>query len=248
MKKITTAIAAILLASPVLAQKGAEFLYTQTPTFGGGWSGFLDFEFLFSAFMTLLLATVLGAAIAYHPKHEQTADTLAEVEAPKVYILYSVIGALIGIMVVKYGLVIGFVLFGIGGLIRFRTILGSARLTGQVIFVTLIGLACGLDLPHVAVLATLFGFGLIYLLDTRIIYCIDIRALPEGRVAEAAEAYRSVIIEQGCQIMSEKKDPVKQRLVFIFQSNGTMKRADLQSLFDTRIEEALRGSVDWDVD
>ena len=48
--------------------------------------------------------------------------------------------------------------------------------------------------------------------------------------------------------MSEKKDPLKQRLVFIFQSNGTMKRADLQSLFDTRIEEALRGSVDWEVD
>lgn len=248
MKRITTAVT-LLLASPALfAQQATDFLFQEQKSLAAGWSGFTDFEFLFSAFMTLLLATVLGAAIAYHPKHEQTADTLAEVEAPKVYILYSVIGALIGIMVVKYGLVVGFVLFGIGGLIRFRTLLGSARLTGQVIFVTLIGLAAGLDLPHVAVLATAFGFGLIYLLDSRVIYCIDVRALPDGRVADSALAYRTVIEQQGCQIMNEKKDPQKNRHSLIFQSSGNVKRADLQRLFETEIDEQLRGSVDWEVD
>ena len=38
-------------------------------------------------------------------------------------------------------------------------------------------LSCGLDLPHVAVLATLFSFALIYLIDTRVTYRIDIQAL-----------------------------------------------------------------------
>ena len=132
---------------------------------GEGWQGFTDIGFLVSATLTLLLAVILGAIIAYHPKHGQTADTLAEIEAPKVYVMYSVIGAIIGIMVVKYGLVVGFVLFGIGGLIRFRTNLRSASLTGRVIFTTLIGLSCGLDLPHVAVLATVFGYVLIYILS-----------------------------------------------------------------------------------
>ena len=198
--------------------------------------------------MTLALATLLGAIIAYHPKHKQTADTLAEVEAPKVYILYSVIGAIIGIMVVKYGLVVGFVLFGIGGLIRFRTVLGSARLTGQVILITLIGLSCGLDLPHVAVLSTAFGYGLIFLLDARIIYKIDVKALPADRVTEAADAYRSLIIAKGCQIMSEKKDTAKKRFTFIFQSAGNLKRPELENYLETGIDEDLRGTVDWEVD
>ena len=112
---------------------------------------------------------------------------------PKVYIMYAVIGSIIGILVVKYGLVVGFVLFGIGGLIRFQTILQSASVTGQVIFVTLIGLACGLDLPHVAVLATAYSFVLIYFLEARTTYRIDVRALPKERVAEAAAAYRTVL-------------------------------------------------------
>ncbi len=121
---------------------------------GEGWTGFTDLDFLLGAFLKLVLATALGAVIGFHPRRIRTADTLEEIEAPKVSIVYAVIGSLIGILVVKYGLVMGFVLFGIGGLIRFRTVMRSAQLTGQVIFVTLIGLTCGLDLPHVAVLAT----------------------------------------------------------------------------------------------
>ena len=83
---------------------------------GEGWAGFLDFAFLGNTLLTLILATVLGAIVAYHPKHIATADNLEELEAPKVYILYAVIGSIIGILVVGYGLVVGFVLFGIGGL------------------------------------------------------------------------------------------------------------------------------------
>ncbi len=249
LTRMVLATIGLLLTTQVMAQPAAEFLNVEpTGSLGEGWKGFTDLYFLFNALMTLTLATVLGAIIAYHPKHEQTADTQAEVEAPKVYMLYAVIGALIGIMVVKYGLVVGFVLFGIGGLIRFRTLLGSARLTGQVILVTLIGLSCGLDLPHVAVLATAFGFGLIFLLDARIIYRIDIKALPADRVSEAAAAYRALIEAQGCRIMNEKKDPGKKRITFIFQSAGNIKRPELENRLETEIEEGLRGSLDWEVD
>jgi hypothetical protein len=115
-----------------------------------------DIGFLSSALPTPTLAAILGAIIAYHPRYRKTTDILEEIEVPKVYIMYAVIGSIIGILVVKYGLIAGFVLFGIGGLMRFRAVLQSASVTDQEIFVTLIGLACGLDLPHVAVLATAF--------------------------------------------------------------------------------------------
>lgn len=238
----------VLAASSAWSQQVSDFLMQEPGSLGEGWRGFADISFLVGALLTLTLAAILGATIAYHPRHVQTADTLEEIEAPKVYIMYAVIGALIGIMVVKYGLVVGFVLFGIGGLIRFRTVLRSASLTGHVIFVTLIGLSCGLDLPHVAVLATSFGFVLIYILNARITYRINIRALPSERVAEAAAAYRGVLEQQGCRIMSEKANPGKERVTFIFRSARHVTRRHLEELLEAKIDSSLTGSVDWEID
>lgn len=238
----------LLAVTSAYPNQAAEFLFEEPGSVGEGWSGFLDIAFLADALMTLTLAAVLGAAIGYHPNHGQTADTLEEIEAPKIFIMYSVIGAIIGILVVKYGLVVGFVLFGIGGLIRFRTALRSASLTGRVIFVTLIGLSCGLDLPHVAVLATLFSYALIYVVDRRVTYRIDIQALSADRIVEAAEAYRAVLERRGCRIMSEKKVPAKDRVTLIFKSSRKASRSELEHALDTQIEEQLRGTVDWEVD
>jgi hypothetical protein len=151
-------------------------------------------------------------------------------------------------MVVKYGLVVGFVLFGIGGLIRFRTSLRSASLTGRVIFTTLIGLSCGLDLPHVAVLGTIFGHVLIYILDASVAYRIDIRSLPSKHVTEAAAAYRSLLEQHDCRIVSEKKDPEKERVTFIFRTSKHDTHHDLQDLLETQIDGSLKGSVNWEID
>ena len=174
-------LAGLLFLPAAWAQQSADFMVTETANLGEGWDGFTDFEFLLDAFLTLMLATVLGAIFAYHPRHMQTADTMEELEAPRIHIVYAVIGAIIGILVIEYGLVVGFVLFGIGGLMRFRTTLSSASLTGRVIFVTLIGLTCGLDLPHVAVLVTVFGWVLIFILDARKTYRIVIKGLSSGQ-------------------------------------------------------------------
>ena len=250
MKSVLIALATsvVLVAMPAWSQQVPEFLLRDPASMGEGWQGFTDVGFLVSATLTLLLAVILGAIIAYHPKHGQTADTLEEIEAPKVYIIYAVIGAMIGIMVVKYGLVVGFVLFGIGGLIRFRTSLRSASLTGRVIFTTLIGLSCGLDLPHVAVLATVFGYVLVYILDASVAYRIDIRALPSERVAEAAAAYRALLEQEDCRIVSEKKNPKKKRVMFIFRSSKHVTQHYLQDLLETQIDGSLKGSVNWEID
>jgi hypothetical protein len=246
LNALTTSL--VLVAIPALSQEMPDSLFQEPVSMGEGWQGFADVGFLVSATLTLLLAVILGAIIAYHPKHGQTADTLAEIEAPKVYVMYSVIGAIIGIMVVKYGLVVGFVLFGIGGLIRFRTNLRSASLTGRVIFTTLIGLSCGLDLPHVAVLATVFGYVLIYILDASVAYRIDIRSLPSDHVVEAAAAYRALLEQDGCRVVSEKKELGKKRVTFIFRTSKHDTHRDLQDLLETQIDGSLKGSVNWEID
>jgi hypothetical protein len=228
MKKIFwLALGLMLVASTAWPQQNTDFLLQESGSMGEGWSGFTDLGFLVNAFLTLILAAVLGALIAYHPKHIQTADTLEEIEAPKVFITYAVIGALIGI---------------------FRTVLRSANLTGHVIFVTLIGLSCGLDLPHVAVLATVFGFVLIYLLNARLTYRINIRALAPERIADAAAAYRGVLEQQGCHIVSEKKHPNRERVTIIFHNPRRVTRVDLEKHLESDIDASLRGFLDWEID
>lgn len=247
MRFIWLGLVAVLVASPALAQQlGDMVLQTPSPK-GEGWAGFSDIGFLANALANLALAAVLGAAIAYHPRHAQTADTLEEIEATQIYILYAVIGAITGILVVQYGMAVGFVLFGIGALIRFRTVLRSASLTGRLIFVTLIGLSTGLDLPHVAVLVTLFGFLLIYLLDARFTFRIDIRALPLDSVVTAAVAYREVLEEEGCLILSEKKNPERGRVTFILRSANVDTGKRLDKIFEDKIQDSLKGSVDWEI-
>jgi len=237
-----------LVVIPALGQNFDDAVLATPLPRGEGFSGFTDFDFLLKTFFNLTLAAVLGAVIGFHPRSIQTADTLKEVEAPKVDILYATIGALIGIMVVKYGLVIGFVLFGIGGLIRFRTVMRSANLTGQVILVTLVGLSCGLDLPHVAVMATGFGWVLMYLLEWKITYRIDIRALPEERMGEAVEAYRRALTGAGCKLIGEKKRPGSGRLRFTFRPGPNQSQEDIQDALEHRVDPALRGLVDWEID
>ena len=248
VRLVVVALAVTLLPVDAWSQGLAEFVSSNGDHPEAGWHSFTDVSFLLNALFTLTLAAVLGAVIAYHPRTMHAADTLEDVRAPKVYTMYAVIGAIIGIMVLEYGTVIGFVVFGIGGLIRFRTDLRSAGLTGQVILVTLIGLSCGLNLPNVAVLATAFGFVLIYIRDTRVTYRIDIQGVSTPRLAVSAAAYRAILEGQGCRIMNEKKSPSKERVVFIFHSARSVTRARLENLFETTIDPVLRGHVDWEID
>src|SRR4029077_4153464 len=88
-----------------------------------------------------------------------------EADMPHVYVLYAVIGAVIGVAVREFGTVVGLVVFGIGGLLRFRSVADSTRDTVRLIIVTLAGLTAGLGLLHFAVIVTLFTFALIYVSD-----------------------------------------------------------------------------------
>ena len=67
------------------------------------WAGFTDVALILNTGFALLLASVLGAIIAYHPASRRSVDTLEEVEAQKVFVLYSAIGAITGAMVLNYG-------------------------------------------------------------------------------------------------------------------------------------------------
>ena len=212
------------------------------------WAGFTDVAFLLHASFALLLASALGALIAYHPASRRSVDTLAEVEAQKVFVLYAAIGAITGTMVLKYGTVVGFVVFGIGGLIRFRTDLRSASMTGRLILVTLIGLACGLRLAHLAVLSAIFGFVLIAVLDASVTCRIVVKHLEPSALASAAQAYRSLLEREGCRVLGETKDFAKQQVALVFHASRRQARGQLAGTLEREIPDALKGALDWEIE
>lgn len=221
---------------------------TRSPVGLEVWTGFADIGFLVTAALALLLASGLGAVIAYHPTIRRSVHSLEDAEAQKVYVLYSAIGAITGAMVLKYGTVVGFVVFGIGGLIRFRTDLRSAPMTGRLILVTLIGLSCGLGLPHLAILATVFAFVLIAVLDANVTWRIVVKHLTSNALVDAAQAYRVALEHQGCHVLAETKSFNKDQVTLVFHAPRRLTRDSLSHRLEADVPAPLRGAVDWDAE
>jgi hypothetical protein len=248
MKAVRILLAAMLTPGVALAQgKHVLFEGPQGPLNPVGWSGFTDMRFMADSFAALLLAILLGAVIGFHPTVPRTKDQLREAEMPKIFIIYAFIGAVIGVTVREFGMVIGVVVFGIGGLIRFRTDTGSTRDTGRLIIVTLAGLTAGLGLPHFAVITTAFAFVLIYLFDTSPACRVKIDQLPPDRMADSADAYRAILKAHGCKIIAEHSSLPKSRVEFVFH---LPRRGNRQNLHAALCEAPadLHGDIDWEVE
>jgi hypothetical protein len=243
---LAASLAAALSAGAASAQQ--TFLFDPQGLQAVGWRGFTDVDFLVQSLAALLLATALGAVIAFHPMTMRNVDTKEEAELPKVYIIYALIGAMIGVIVLEYGLVVGLVVFGLGGLMRFRSTTDSTRDTGRLIVVTLLGLISGLNLPHFAVMSAAFAFVLIYLFDARPVRRMVVKALPEGAVGKAAEAYRAALVGAGCAVLSEKKAFGKRRVELVFRSPVSLTQEKLHADLTLLVPAEIRGELDWEVE
>lgn len=213
-----------------------------------GWAGFTDWPAILQALGALVLATLLGAFIGYHPTTARTVDTRAEAELPKVMIMYALVGAVIGEIVLKYGMVVGFVIFGLGGLMRFRTDTASTRDTGRLIMVTLVGLIAGLNLPHFAVLAALFAWVLIFMFYGHPVCQLEVQEIPKGKLREASAAYRTVLAELKCKVISENKSFAKHRIDYVFRAPRRITHAEMHQALCERVPPELRGEIDWEVE
>ncbi|MBI3439484.1 MAG: hypothetical protein HY054_12690 [Proteobacteria bacterium] len=196
----------------------------------------------------MILAVGLAMVIAFHPTTRRTIDTREEAELPKIYIMYALIGAVIGVIVLKYGNVIGFVIFGLGGLMRFRSTTGSARDTGRLIIVTLIGLIAGLNLPAFAVLATAFAFVLIYIFDGHPVCSLEVSEIPKGRVNDAAAQYRRVLDELKCTLISESKSHGKGRIEYVFRIPRHVSEQQVYKTLCEQVPQDVRGEIDWSIE
>ncbi|HUQ00792.1 MAG TPA: DUF4956 domain-containing protein [Aeromicrobium sp.] len=213
-----------------------------------GWEGFLNLQGMVDEFTALVLATLLALIISFHPTTRQTVDTIEEAELPKVSIMYALVGALVGVAVLQFGTVIGFVVFGLGGLMRFRTETASTRDTGRLIIVTLIGLICGMNLPHFAIIATAFVWIIILVFDGNPVYRLDVTEVPKDQLRASAQAYRAELDRLGAKLVSENNAVSKGKLVFVFQAPRSFRQDTLYEATLRHIPPELRGELDWRVE
>jgi hypothetical protein len=122
-------------------------------------------EFILRLFLSLSLAVGCAYAIAWHPRRASLADPLADLEERKALILLGVVGAVVAELS-GTSQTLAFVIFGIGALLRFRTLLDNPKLTGKAIMVVVVGLACGMGSWAMAVFVTGFSWILVYWLDS----------------------------------------------------------------------------------
>ena len=207
---------------------------------------FLDGRQVLDMVVVFAIAAGLGAIIAYHPRTRAKASTLAELEQPKTFILYALVGAVIA-KIVEANSNMAFVVFGIGGLMRFRTDVGPAKDTGRVILTAVVGVCCGLKLMVVAVLATAFGWGLLWVLERESFTRLLVKGLPAESLAPAAELYRRVLLEAGCRILGERKKIIEGQLSFVFATPASFDRERFEEAAVKVVPLPLRGLLDWDV-
>jgi hypothetical protein len=168
--------------------------------------------------------------------------TLDVLEHRKTIIIYSAVGALIAI-ICTVAPSMAFVIFGIGGLMRFRTNTGDSTVTGQTIMGTLIGLSWGLGLQLVAVLATLYFAVMIWVLEAAPIQKVTI-GIEIANMHRAADLYRDALVRAGCTILAHGKSFKKSQMHFLLKApRGFGAEEAMRAL--TEIPEELRGTVDW---
>lgn len=120
------------------------------------------------AYLELVLALAIAAGcsmiLAWTPVAHARKDAADVLESKKILVALGVVGAVVaGLVTVNPAM--GLVIFGIGGLIRFRTVLEHPRLTAKAILCVLVGLAAGLNQFVTAGLVTVAGFLIVWWIE-----------------------------------------------------------------------------------
>jgi len=182
-----------------------------------GWQQIYDTEEILIFGLDVLVTLALTALIAYHPIRMATRRSLDDLKIPPLFLLYGLIGMSIGFFVDQHGYVIGFVIFGIGGLVRFRSQLENTEDTVEMIVATFLGLCVGLNLPVVAVMIATAVWLIIYMAGRIKNYELEIRT-PEGQTSKVSvDRARALIEGKGWPIVWETQNTGKQSNSFVFR-------------------------------
>src|SRR5205809_1591013 len=193
-------------------------------------------DFIFRLFLSLILAVGCAWVIAWHPRRASLADPLADLEERKALILLGVVGAVIAELT-GTSQTLAFVIFGIGALLRFRTVLDNPKLTGKAIMVVVVGLACGMGSWAMAVFVTGFSWLLLFWLDSHSSCEVRIRLDETEDPKPVFDAVQSLLLSHRCKLQSSSLYEDKGRMVFLLYIPNGVDPGKLEDEVRTRLRK-----------
>src|SRR6266571_6232982 len=193
-------------------------------------------EFILRLFLSLSLAVGCAWAIAWHPRRSSLANPLADLEERKALILLGVVGAVVAELS-GTSQTLAFVIFGIGALLRFRTLLDNPKLTGKAIMVVVVGLACGMGSWAMAVFVTAFSWLLMFWLDSHSSCEVRIRLNNGADSKPVFDTVKSLLIYHKCRLQSSSLYEDKGRMVFLLYIPNGVDPGKLEDEVRTRLRK-----------
>lgn len=243
---IATASLGILAPVATFAQgtEGTLMLPTDVTIRDIGWRQIANTDEIVQFFLAVAETLVFVALLAFHPRANALRNDAERSRVQVSLFLFGLIGMVVGFLVVHHGYLIGFVIFGLGSLFRFR-MESSSLIDGAIlIIVTLVGLAVGLDLPVMALIATLACAATLWFAVGRRSTVLVLKYADEETLAAALEPIQHSLAAKGLRIASIRKNDFKPVVEFVL-SHGegeTVKR--VPELLDD-LGRAGHGAKGW---
>lgn len=203
-------------------------------------------DFILRLFLSLMLAVGCAWAIAWHPRRASLIDPLADLEERKALILLGVVGAVIAELT-GTSQTLAFVIFGIGALLRFRTVLENPKLTGKAITVVVVGLACGMGSWAMAVFVTAFSWLLLFWLDSHSSCRVRIRLDDTEDAKPVFGEVQSLLVSHKCRLQSSALYEDKGQMVFLLYIPAGVDPRQLEAEVRTALGRKQVSKISVDV-
>jgi hypothetical protein len=203
-------------------------------------------EFILRLFLSLSLAVACAWAIAWHPRRSSLTNPLADLEERKTLILLGMVGAIVAELSGS-SQTLAFVIFGIGALLRFRTVLDNPKLVGKAITVVVVGLACGMGSWAMAVFVTIFSWLLVYWLDSHASCRIRIRLEDDVDPQPIFGMLQSLLVSHHCRLQSSALYEDKGQMVFVLYIPAGVDPKKLEEEIRAKLKKSDTSKIDVEV-
>ncbi|MBX3355527.1 MAG: hypothetical protein KF724_07500 [Phycisphaeraceae bacterium] len=203
-------------------------------------SKFYHWGFLTRLLLGLAIAVSCAWIIAWHPRRSTRVDPLSDLEERKTLILLGMVGA-VASELLTVNPAVAFVIFGIGALIRFRTVLDNPKVTGKAILVVVVGLAAGLGEWAMAVFVTVAGWGLIFWLDSHLSARIRLKLNSKLDIRHIYADVQEFLHKNHCRIKGASVYEEKRQIVFLAHIPSDLDPVELETSLRAKLPRAAEG-------
>lgn len=197
---------------------------------------FLHWQLMLRLLVGFALAVACGWFIAWHPRRSTRSNPVTDHEETKTLILLGMVGAVVA-EVSKLDQNMAFVIFGIGSLVRFRTVMDNPKVTGKAIMVVVIGLACGMNQWAMAAFVTGLTWILIFWLDSHVSARFKLRVTGKQDVRLIYADAQDFLRKHHCRIKAATLYESKRSMVFVAHVPATLDPLEFQASLAARLGE-----------